>query len=112
MVQVILQVLTERLTSPMETIKIKSDESVKSIALVNEIPLKRRNVTRSLESKFNLSGISASPLDEEVTVEGDMFQLDGTPAKMKKMAAKKCTTSHSTHHKVQPSQELQEMNMS
>ena len=58
-----------------------------------------------------MSRISASPLDEEVTLhpEGDTFQLDGTPAKMKKTAAKKCTASCGTHHKVQPSQELQDM---
>ena len=79
--------------------------------MVYQIPMKRRNVRRSLESKFNLSRISASPLDEKVTLhpEGNMFQLDGTPAKMKKTAAKKCTASHCTHHKVQSSQELQDM---
>ena len=44
---------------PMETIKIESDDSVKFVALVNEIPPKRRNVRRSLESKFNLSRISS-----------------------------------------------------
>ena len=60
---------------PKDTIKIESDDSVKSIALVNEIPPKRRHVRRSLESKFTLSRISASPVNEEVTLhpEGDNF---------------------------------------
>ena len=103
--------ITRKTEEPMEMIKIKSNESVKSVALLNEIPSKRRNVQRSLESKFNLSGISASPLDKEVTLhpEEDTFQIDATPAKMKKAGGKKKTASCNTHHKVQPSQELQDM---
>ena len=38
-----------------------------------------------------------------------MFQIDGTPAKMKKAGGKKRTASRGTHHKVQPSQKLQDM---
>ena len=45
---------------PTGTIKIESDESVKLIALVHEVPPKRRNVRYSLESKFQLSGLSAT----------------------------------------------------
>ena len=56
---------------PVETIKIESYDSVKSIALVNEIPPNRRNVRRSLESKFNLSRISGTK--KEIKFDGMDF---------------------------------------
>ena len=79
--------INRKIDEPMETIKIESDDSVKSVALVSEKPPKWRNVRRFLESKFNSSGISAIPLDEEVTLhpEGDMFPPNGTPVKVKKL---------------------------
>ena len=86
---------------PTGTVKIESDESVKLIALVHEVPPKRRNLRHSLDSKFQLSGLSATPLDEEVTLhpEGDNFSADCTPTK-------RCGATCDTHKKVQPSQEL------
>ena len=97
----------KKANGPTGTIKIESDESVKMIALVHEVPPKRRNVRHSFESKFQLSRLSANPLDEEVTLhpEGDNFSADCTPAK-KRAATKRCTATHDTYKKVQPGQEL------
>ena len=64
-----------------------------------------------LNQNLTCQEFPACPLDEEVTLhpEGDTFPPDNTPVKMKKTVAKKHTASCSTYHKVQRSQELQEM---
>ena len=86
------------------TIKIESDEGVKSIALVNEIPLKRRNVRRSLELNLTYLPFQPVPLMRKspYTQRETHFRLMVPLQKMKKAGGKKHTTSCGTHHKVRP----------